>query len=166
MDDSVNFESLRKVIFLRKVLWNLKLKKCFWLTVIAETWLRPQVGYERKVRLEGEKIYTMITRAAQPALFGTATKKLSILLETPKEKIIASRTWKLDSHVGPQINWWIRYGKGSKIVVNFEEMSRFFTLMLLKMVPRQSRELHWLAIKTEAVNMIKWVNIVNWVLSF
>lgn len=82
MDDSVDFESLRKVIFLRKVLWNLKLKKCFWLTVITETWLRPQVGYERKVRLEGEKIYTMITRAAQPALFGTATKKLSILLET------------------------------------------------------------------------------------
>ena len=52
------------------------------LTVIAETSLRPQVGYERKVRLEGEKIYTMITRAVQPALFGTATKKLFILLET------------------------------------------------------------------------------------
>ena len=82
MDDSVDFESLRKVIFLRKVLLNFKLKKCFWLTVITETWLRPQVGYERKVRLEGEKIYTMITRAVQPALFGTATKKLSILLET------------------------------------------------------------------------------------
>lgn len=76
MDDSVNFESLRKVIFLRKVSWNLKLKKCFWLTVITETWFRPQVGYERKVRLEGEKIYTMITRAAQPALFGNSNEKI------------------------------------------------------------------------------------------
>ena len=47
------------------------------------------------------------------------------------------------------------YGKGSKIVADFEEISPFFTLMLLKMVPRQFRELHWLAIKIEAVNMIK-----------
>nr|XP_058971677.1 transmembrane prolyl 4-hydroxylase-like [Pocillopora verrucosa] len=32
-------------------------------------WDPVKVGYERKVRLEGEKIYTMITRAVQPALF-------------------------------------------------------------------------------------------------
>ncbi|XP_078365289.1 transmembrane prolyl 4-hydroxylase-like [Oculina patagonica] len=32
-------------------------------------WDPVKVGYKRKLRLEGEKVYTMITRAIQPALF-------------------------------------------------------------------------------------------------